>query len=209
MATVPADVPLARVEDLRVVYQRGAQPAVDGVSFTLGAGEGLLITGERGSGKSSVLRALLGLVRFGGLVAVAGAYPGTVPAVAATGYGPQGKEFPGGHSPRRLVSMVGALKGIRDGGVVETALERGGVPPADAGRVSDDPELVRHVSLACALLGEPAVLVLDDPWEFPETFDAIAATRARGGAVIVASHDPGGFGPQLGRTLTLDAGRSA
>ncbi|MBE2275564.1 MAG: ABC transporter ATP-binding protein [Rhodobacteraceae bacterium] len=54
---------MLRVEDLSVEYRQGSRwhRAVEGVSFTLQAGEILAIAGESGSGKSTVAQALLGL----------------------------------------------------------------------------------------------------------------------------------------------------
>lgn len=75
-------VPLLRVEDLRVHFPAGDSPfsrvrslvrAVDGVSFTLDAGETLGIVGESGCGKTTLGRAVMrlgpvtsGSVRFAG-----------------------------------------------------------------------------------------------------------------------------------------------
>jgi len=58
-----AGEPVLEVESLRVVYGRrdGAVTAVDGVTFTLEAGERLAIVGESGSGKSTLALALLRL----------------------------------------------------------------------------------------------------------------------------------------------------
>ena len=75
--TGAADCPV-RVRDLTVRFGDGpkAVHAVNGVSFTLGAGEVLGILGESGSGKSVMLRSLIGLLpthaRTSGAVEVAG-----------------------------------------------------------------------------------------------------------------------------------------
>ena len=59
----PAE-PLVRCEDLTVQFvgREGAVHAVNGVSFTLDAGEVLCILGESGSGKSVTLRAMMRLL---------------------------------------------------------------------------------------------------------------------------------------------------
>lgn len=66
--------PLLEVRDLRVRYRRGralsarTADAVDGVSFSIGAGESVGLVGESGSGKSSIARGLLRLIPATGSV---------------------------------------------------------------------------------------------------------------------------------------------
>jgi ATP-binding cassette subfamily C protein CydD len=59
--------------DVRLSYDSSRPPALDGVSFRVLPGETLLLTGESGSGKTSVLRILMGFRRpDGGRVAING-----------------------------------------------------------------------------------------------------------------------------------------
>jgi len=70
--TPSATAPLLQVQDLRVHFASAHGPllAVDGVSFTLEAGEVLGVVGESGSGKSVTLMSVLGLL--GGAATVQG-----------------------------------------------------------------------------------------------------------------------------------------
>jgi hypothetical protein len=52
-------------------------------------------------------------------------------------------------------------------------------------------------------MGDPDLLVLDDPWEFPETIAEIARARGRGAAVIATTREPARLAEALGRTMTL------
>ena len=77
---VPSDVPVLEVEDLSVTFaRRGEQPtrAVDGVSFSVAAGETIGLVGESGCGKSVTSLAIMGLlprrgVQVGGSVRLGG-----------------------------------------------------------------------------------------------------------------------------------------
>jgi ABC-type multidrug transport system ATPase subunit len=199
--------PAVAVEDLEVVYQRGGEPAVTGLAFALPPGGGLLLIGGEGAGKTTVLRAVLGLVPFTGTVVVLGGHPGDTAVARRVGYAPQGRAFTEGHTAREIVRLVAALRtGRHVADDVEDALDRAGLPSARRAARALDLEESRRVALACAVAGDPDLLVLDDPWEHPETVDAIRAARARGAAVLAATHLAGGFPDLLGATLELPAG---
>ena len=62
--------PLLQVEDLAVSY--GVIRAVRGVSFAVGEGEVVTLIGANGAGKSSVLRAISGVVGYQGTITYGG-----------------------------------------------------------------------------------------------------------------------------------------
>jgi ABC-type multidrug transport system ATPase subunit len=183
---------------------------VSGVSLALGPGDGLLVTGAAGSGKTSLLRGLLGLAPRRGLAEVLGRPAGAPDALRRVGYAPARRPFPPGPSTLEVVALVAHLRGLPDPPVAALdAAERAGVAEPERAAAALDVEEARRAALACALAGDPQVLVLDDPWEFPETRAEIAAARARGAAVLATSREPGGLGALLGRSLRLVGGSPA
>jgi ABC-type multidrug transport system ATPase subunit len=191
------------VTGLTVRYQGTTEPAITDISCDVPPGGGLCVTGGEGAGKSTLIRALVGLVpAVRGTVSVLGGSP-QLPAIRhRVGYGPERMPFPRGMRVSDAVRLVGAIRGTDEG--VDPALERVGLPSGDR-RLISSLELgeVRRVSLACAITGAPRVLLLDDPWEFPETLEVIRSARADGVPVVVGTPDPGGFPALLGATLTL------
>ncbi len=198
---------VVEAEDVEVRYHGGPEPAVRGVSLALAAGEGLLVSGSAGSGKTSLLRGLLGMVEHRGRASVLGAPVGAPAARGRVGYGPQGESFA---ARLRVREVVGALAALRPGPagpaarLTGDALERAGLSYVGDWRTSRlDAEGFRRLSLAMGIVGDPALVVLDDPWVLSETMREIAAARARGAAVLVASQRPAGLAPALGRRIVL------
>lgn len=203
----PAPEGALLTDALTVRYQGTPEPAIRDVTLAVKAGEGLVVTGPEGCGKSTVVRALVGLAPItGGSVEVLGGTPVDPAIRRRVGYCPEGRPFPRTMRPTEAVELVAALR-CADGAAARAALEEAGLSPGERRPVGAlEIEDVRRLSLACALVGAPEVLVLDDPWEFPETVAALRAAMQRGAAVLVATPDPGGYPALLGATLTLDEG---
>jgi ABC-type multidrug transport system ATPase subunit len=193
-----AEPALVAADGLEVRYHGGPDPAVRGVSLRLGAGEGLLVGGPAGAGKTSLLRGLLGLVPRAGRVRV----PDRV------GYGPQGGGFAAGLRVDEAVAMVAALRGAASPrAAAGDALERAGLQFVARWRTRRlDAEGWRRLSLALAVAGDPPLVVLDDPWVLGDALREIARARGRGAAVLVASSRPAGLAPALGRRLDMADG---
>lgn len=175
---------MVEVVGLRVEVGRAL---VDGVSFGVGAGEVVAIVGASGSGKTTAGLALLGEFPVGAAVS------GDVRVRGRVGYVPQ---HPGAVlNPVRRVGAV--LRELATGAEVERAVEAARFPRALLDRYPHQLSggQQQRLVLAQALLGDPAVVVADEPTTGldRETRDEVvaefASIVARGVALVVLSHD--------------------
>ena len=149
----------------RLTKRFGATTAVEDLSFTVPAGSVTGFLGPNGAGKSTTLRILLGLTRptagsasFDGLPYGELANPSrTVGAMLET------DPFHPGRSGRDHLRVLATATGIGPDRVGQV-LELVGLAEAAGRRVGGYSLGMRQrLGLAAALLGEPEVLVLDEP----------------------------------------------
>ena len=159
---------MIEVQNLTKFY--GPIPALQDVSFTVERGEVVGFLGPNGAGKTTTMRILTGfLAPTSGRVTVAGNDVAREPlkAKACIGYLPERIPLYKEMTARAYLSFVAEVKGIaraERSGQVEAALERCGV-------TQEAHRLVGHLSkgfqqrlgLAQALVGDPEVLILDEP----------------------------------------------
>ncbi len=207
---------MIRVERLRKRY--GAVTALDGLSFEVARGETFALIGPNGAGKTTTLKCLLGLVRpDAGAIALGeeGRAPDDPLARRAMGYVPQRVEFPAGRTSADVLGFFAALRGLgRD--AVDAALDRVGMRALAGRRASElSGGYVQRLSLAQALLGDPALLVLDEPtasldpqatWEFRSL---VLALKAQGKTIVLCSHLLAEVERLADRVLILVGGRRA
>lgn len=175
----PNGGPALRAEGVSVSY--GAVTAVRDVSFDVERGDYFCIVGGNGSGKSSLLRALLGIVPVSG-----GGIRFGVPRDRVA-YCPQSssieRDFPasvweivltGRLSPRKRSLFYGALDKRAAASVLEE-LEIYEIRDRRIGELSGGQ--LQRALIARALCGEPELLVLDEP---DAGLDALSADILRG-----------------------------
>jgi ABC-2 type transport system ATP-binding protein len=192
--------------EFEVRYARGGALAVSGVDLTVRSGSVLLVTGDAGSGKTSLLHGLLGLAPIAGGVDVLGGPPGDPAGLRRTALAPQGRPFDPRLTARETATLIATMKGAPSDDAT-AALDAVGLGTGDVPTGRLEPEGVRRLSLALARVGRPALVMLDDPWEMPETVETVISAREHGAAVILTSSDPGSLAELADATLHLVEGR--
>jgi oligopeptide/dipeptide ABC transporter ATP-binding protein len=236
--TPTSSEPLLVVEDLRtdIRRRRSTVHAVDGVSFSVAAGETFGLVGESGCGKTTIGLALLGLLPTGGRV-VGGSI--ALAGRELTGLGENELRRVRGNSigivfqdpltslnptmtvgrqvsePLRIhrdasprVARARALELLELVGLPSPARQLDRYPHQLSGGMR------QRVSLATALACDPAVLVADEPTTALDvtTQDQILELLARlkrelGMAVLLVTHDLGVVAGQADRVLVMYAGK--
>jgi ABC-type multidrug transport system ATPase subunit len=199
------------VKDL--VVRRGGRTILDGVSLAADAGEVVAVVGANGTGKSTLLACIAGVLPpRGGSVRVAGrSVWGAEGAAArrALGYVPEGADPPHYLTGAELWALVAATRGASGPSEALTAA----LGLDDVARVRFDRMslgMKRRACLGAAWLGPPALLVLDEPdngldaARLAALIALVGAHAAGGGAVVVATHDPAVVEQIAARRFSLD-----
>ncbi len=218
-----SDRPAIRLHGAELAY--GPRTLWRGLDLDIAPGEFLAVLGPNGSGKTSLLKVLLGLTQLsGGTVEVSGVAPHK--GSSAVGYVPQQKGFDAdlGVRGRDLVELglTGHRYGFgRAGGDVRARVDAaiasvGASAYADRaiGRLSGGEQ--QRLRVAQALLGDPSVLLCDEPLlsldlahqrAVVELLDA--RRKAAGTAIVFVTHEINPILPIVDRVLYLVNGRWA
>lgn len=186
-------VPL-RVEHITKRY--GQNAVVDDLSFTIHPGRVTGFLGPNGSGKSTTMKVMLDLASAdAGRAAVGDTRYRDLPDPPRTvGVVLEPNAFHPGRSGRNHLRILANASGIGQGRV-EESLEMVGLSDAADRRVGAYSLGMRQrLSLAAALLGDPPVLVLDepgnglDPQGVRELRDLLRSRASQGHTVFLSSH---------------------
>jgi ABC-2 type transport system ATP-binding protein len=201
------------VTGLTVRY-RGV-PAVDDLSFSAEPGRVTAFLGRNGAGKTSTLRALVGLTDPDRGTALVGGRPYRslrrplceVGAVLDAG------AVDDGRTAAAHLRCLARSNGIGRGRVDEV-LERVGLAEVALRRVGRlSLGMRQRLGIAAAVLGDPPVLLLDepatglDPQGIRWIHDLLGELAAAGRTVLVSSHLIGELGRICDRVVVIDRGR--
>ncbi|MGK9235502.1 ABC transporter ATP-binding protein [Inquilinus limosus] len=214
---------MIEVRDLGIRFAADAPPAVDGVSFAVAAGETFGLVGESGCGKSTVLRAIAGLITgYAGEVRLGGAaLPPERPRsffkrVQMVFQDPYGSLHPRQTIQAQLLEPLRNQGLTRPAAAVGAALDAVGLPRAAAFRFPHQLSggQRQRVAIARALMLEPEVLLLDEPTSAldvsvqAEILNLLMDLRAqRGLTYILVSHDLAVVAHMCHRIAVMQGGR--
>ena len=154
--------PAIAVEGLRV--RRGGNPVLRDLSFSVAAGTVTGLLGPSGCGKTTLMRAIVGVqVVEGGRVDVLGEPAGSPPLRSRVGYVTQAPSVYGDLSVRENLRYFARVLGAPHDRIEETIETVALGAQADQVVSSLSGGQSARASLATALLGEPDLLVLDEP----------------------------------------------
>jgi ABC-2 type transport system ATP-binding protein len=183
------------VESLSKQY--GSFTAVDHVSFTAATGRVTGFLGPNGAGKSTTMRVMVGLTRAGsGRVTIDGRdYRELVNPGLEVGVLLDASAQHAGRTGREILTIAQQTMGLPKHRVAET-LDRVGLTADEAGRRVRDYSLGmrQRLGIATALIGDPEVLILDEPANGLDPAgirwmrDLLRGFADTGGTVLLSSH---------------------
>lgn len=195
--------PIIQTIELRKIYKdfwgRGRVSALDGLNIEVNKGEVFGLLGPNGSGKTTTVRLVLGLLfPSSGVVRIFGESPRNVDIKKRVGYMPEESHLYEYLNAQETLDFFGRLFGLtrterrqRTDSLIEmVGLERARRRPI--GEFSKG--MARRIGLAQALINDPDVLILDepttglDPLGSRQMKDLIGTLKERGKTVFLCSH---------------------
>jgi ABC-type multidrug transport system ATPase subunit len=190
--------------------------AVAALDLAVAEGETLALVGPNGSGKTTAIKAAVGLLRpTSGRVLVDGLDPieeGTR-VRRLIGYLPQRLAFAERVTAGEVVRLYGALRGL-DAASAYDALSRMGLGDVADRRVQDfSGGMTQRLGLAVALMGAPRLILVDEPTAALDPTgalairDALHELRREGRTIVFSSHDLGEVASLADRVAVFVDGR--
>jgi ABC-2 type transport system ATP-binding protein len=181
----------------KLTKQYGTTLAVDDVSFTASPGRVTGFLGPNGAGKSTTLRIMVGLTRpDAGTATIAGRHYVDLPNPGLeVGVLLDASAQHAGRTGREILTLAQQFMGLPRARV-EEMLEIVSLTPTEASRRVGEYSLGmrQRLGIATALIGDPEVLILDEPANGLDPAgirwmrDLLRGYADRGGTVLLSSH---------------------
>jgi ABC-2 type transport system ATP-binding protein/nitrous oxidase accessory protein len=193
----------------------GRLTAIDGVSVEAGAGEVVALVGPNGAGKSTLLKCIVGLIRYEGQILVGGidvARHGKR-ARRLIGYLPQQPALHHELRVRETALFYAELRGVGVESAQRAVAEAGLADHAEKPVGALSGGMRQRLALALALLGDPPLLLLDEPAASLdvaaqlELRTLVQEQRAKGKTILLSTHHPEDLPQVADRALLLEDGR--
>ncbi len=205
-------MPVVEIEGVTQRYGRAT--VLHDLSLSLAPGEVLGLFGHNGAGKTTSMKLILGLLQASsGQVRVFGRAPSDPHVRQMLGYLPENVTFYPQLSGLETLQHFARLKGAPLS-QVQTLLEDVGLTAAARRRVKTYSKGMRQrLGLAQALLGEPRLLLLDeptvglDPIATQDLYRLLDRLRGQGTSIILCSHVLPGVEAHINRAAILTQGR--
>ncbi len=180
-----------------VTRRYGSFTAVDDVSFTAQPGRVTGFLGPNGAGKSTTMRVMVGLTKAtSGTVTISGRHYVDLPNPGLeVGVLLDASAQHAGRTGREILTLAQLFMGLPRGRV-EEMLEVVSLTPAESSRRVGNYSLGmrQRLGIATALIGDPEVLILDEPANGLDPAgirwmrDLLRGYADRGGTVLLSSH---------------------
>ena len=197
----------------------GSVKAVDGLSLSLSSGEVMGFLGTNGAGKTTTIKMMLGLLApSSGEVQVLGGDPSCPRVRARIGYMPETATYYPYLNARELLAFYGGICGLdaktvraRSDELIET------VGLADAAKRplrTYSKGMLQRAGIAQALLNDPALLVLDEPFTGLDPLarihfrELMRGLRERGKSIFFSSHELGETELLCDKVVIMKKGRA-
>ncbi len=215
-ALAPATEAFVQVEHLRKSY--GPVVALDGLTLAIRRGEALGLLGPNGAGKTTLMHALAGVIVCDeGVVLIDGADPSRPRTRRTIGLAPQVVALYPQLTAEENLRFFGRIYGV-GGGELEARV-RWGLALSDlearaherVGHFSGG--MQRRLNLACAVMHQPALLLLDeptagvDPQSRNRLFEEIETLKTGGLTVVCSTHLTEEAARSCDRVAIVDRGR--
>lgn len=174
--------------NLKKIYQK--QCVVNGLSFAVQEGEAFALLGSNGAGKTTTIKMILGLIpKDGGDV--------EKQENIRIGYSPETPYFHPFLNGREVLEFYGSLQNIPKKELKEqipVLLERAGLEDSRTKVKNYSKGMLQRLALAQALLGDPKLLILDEPSAGldalgrVEMMQTIRSLKEDGKTIIINSH---------------------